>query len=116
MDWSFDSLFYVMFLACFWFGIIWTFIAVFNDLFRRRMAGWAKAAWIALIVVLPLLGVLIYLVTHATTPREDGASVPAAAGRFRPADEIATAARLHDEGRISGEEFERIKHQALMNR
>ncbi|OJF10135.1 PLD nuclease N-terminal domain-containing protein [Couchioplanes caeruleus] len=118
MDWTFGSLFYLMFLACFWFGIIWTFIAVFNDLFRRRMPGGAKAAWVALIVVLPLLGALIYLVTHAAMPR-DGASLPHAPATgsvgpaHRPADEIATAARLHDEGRISVEEFEYIKRQAL---
>ncbi|MFI7602175.1 PLD nuclease N-terminal domain-containing protein [Actinoplanes sp. NPDC049681] len=109
MDWSFDSILYVMFLASFWFGIIWTFIAVFNDLFRRPMPGWAKAGWVALIVVVPLFGVLIYLITHAAKPREGS---PARS----PADEIATAARLHDEGRISGEEFERLKSQALMNR
>ncbi|MEV6598738.1 PLD nuclease N-terminal domain-containing protein [Actinoplanes sp. NPDC051346] len=121
MDWSFGSLFYLMFLTCFWFGIIWTFIAVFNDLFRRDMPGWAKAGWIALIVLLPLLGTLSYLITHATAPR-GGAAVPHApatgsvGSAHRPADEIATAARLQDEGRISVEEFEYIKRQALSSR
>ena len=108
MDWSLGSLFLLTALGCLWFGIIWTFIAVFNDLFRRAMPGWVKACWVALIVVLPLLGTLTYLVTHAAKPRDE------TAGRHvRVADEIATAARLHDEGRISAEEFEYLKSRAM---
>ncbi|MEV4641925.1 PLDc N-terminal domain-containing protein [Actinoplanes sp. NPDC049548] len=108
MDWSPGSLFLLTALGCLWFGIIWTFIAVFNDLFRRPMPGWLKACWVALIVVLPLLGTLIYLVTHASRPQKEAPVRDA-----RAADEIATAARLHDEGRISVEEFEYLKGRAL---
>ena len=55
-------------LICWWFfvfavffGVVWAFI----DNFRRRdHSGWAKAGWAFLILVLPLIGMLIYLVAR----------------------------------------------------
>ena len=44
-----------------WAALIWMFISVFGDIFRRRdMSGLAKAGWVFLIVVLPFLGILFY--------------------------------------------------------
>ena len=46
-----------------WILFIWVAIVVFGDLFRRRdISGWAKAAWVVFIVVIPWIGVLAYLI------------------------------------------------------
>jgi hypothetical protein len=47
----------------FWFMLIWIFISVFADIFRRHdLSGLAKAGWVILIVILPFIGALIYIV------------------------------------------------------
>jgi len=104
----------------FWFAVIWMFIGVFADILRRDMSGWAKAGWIILIVLLPFLGVLIYLIAMPRRARREaelsdywGPTPQRQAQEYRPADEIATAAQLHDQGRISAAEFETLKRQAL---
>ena len=51
--------FFFLFLA------IWMFIAVFADIFSRRdLSGWGKAGWVLLIFVIPLIGILIYLIAR----------------------------------------------------
>jgi hypothetical protein len=103
----------------FWFAVIWMFITVFADILRRDMSGWAKAGWIILIVLLPFLGILIYLIARPRTAPRDvelfdwDTSAQRRTQEYRPADEIATAAQLHDQGRISAAEFEFLKRQAL---
>jgi hypothetical protein len=103
-----------MLVFFFWFAVIWMFITVFADIIRRDMSGWAKAGWVVLIVVLPFLGILVYLVSRPKFPDEDRKfrSHREALG-YSPADDIATAARLHEDGTITADEFERLKHQAL---
>ena len=52
----------MFFLFVIW---IWLLIVVFSDLFRSRdLSGWAKAAWVIGIIVLPYLGVLLYLIVR----------------------------------------------------
>jgi hypothetical protein len=49
--------------------VIWFFvlITVFRDLFRRQdISGWGKAAWMLFVIVLPFLGVLIYIGVHGS--------------------------------------------------
>jgi hypothetical protein len=93
------------------------FIVVVSDVFRRQLSGWAKAGWIFLIIILPFIGVLAYLVARPATESRDviawGPSAPQAAADYRPADEIAKAAQLQDDGRISAAEFEQIKARVL---
>jgi hypothetical protein len=56
--------FYLFFL------LIWMFIATFADIFRRNdLSGWGKAGWILLIFVVPLIGILIYMVTKPASLR-----------------------------------------------
>src|SRR5262245_57764428 len=61
------------FLSGFWYLLIffawliwfWLLITVFSDLFRRHdTSGWAKAAWIIFVILLPYLGVLVYLIAE----------------------------------------------------
>ena len=52
--------------------LIWMFIAVFADLFRRDdLSGGAKAGWILLIFILPLFGILIYVIARPTMTEQD---------------------------------------------
>ena len=101
------------------FAVVWMFIQTFADILRSHRSGLSKARWIALIALLPFFGVLIYVVA---TPRRrlprirpvDGPS--GSAGRVAwpvPADEIAKAAQLCEDGRITAGEFEILRRQAL---
>ena len=54
-----------MFVFFFWFMLIWMFIMVFADIFRRQdLSGGAKAGWVLLIFILPFFGILIYLIAR----------------------------------------------------
>lgn len=105
---------------------IWLAISVFMDIFRRHdMGGFAKALWIILVIVIPLFGVLIYLIVYhksiAERTQKDVAASQAAfdervreaAGTSGPADQIATAHKLLESGAISQQEFDSIKAKAL---
>jgi hypothetical protein len=64
-DFDFGDYFWTMFAAFFWFMLIWMFIAVFADIIRRKdLSGGGKAGWIVLIFILPLFGILIYLIAR----------------------------------------------------
>jgi predicted membrane channel-forming protein YqfA (hemolysin III family) len=109
-----------------WVLYIWVAIIAFTDIFRRRdISGWGKAAWIVLIVIIPWVGVLIYLIanhdgmaernvkdTQAAQAQFDQA-VREAAGKGGPASEIDTAKKLLDSGTITQAEFDAIKAKAL---
>jgi uncharacterized membrane protein YcjF (UPF0283 family) len=109
-----------------WVLFIWIAITVFIDIFRRRdISGWVKAAWVVLIVVLPWIGVLIYLIANhdgMAERNEKQASaaqatfdqaVREAAGKGGPASEIETAKKLLDSGTITQADFDAIKAKAL---
>ena len=103
---------------------IWIAIGVVVDIFRSRdLSGWAKAAWLLLIVILPLIGVLIYLIArghkmqdHAVrqAQEQDAAFrsyVRSAASS--PADDISKLEELRSRGVLTDAEFQRAKEQAL---
>ncbi len=117
MQWTFGTFLWSMLVFFFWFAVIWMFIGVFASIFRSDMSGWAKAGWIFLIVVLPFLGILIYLIAMPKEALQRGDMYPTTSARGttdrRPADEIATAAQLYDQGKINGDEYEYLKRQAL---
>jgi Short C-terminal domain/Phospholipase_D-nuclease N-terminal len=104
---------------------IWIVITVLIDIFRRHdLGGWAKAAWVIFVVILPWLGVLVYLIVEHDGMRErtmkqaqserrafdDHVRDTAAGGS---AAEIAKAKELLDAGTITHEEFEALKAKAL---
>jgi Phospholipase_D-nuclease N-terminal len=105
---------------------IWLAVSCFADIFRRRDAGGGtKALWIILIIVLPYLGVLLYLIANHTGMAERSAKdmaqaedafdqrVRDAAGSKGPAGEIETARKLLADGTIDQAEFDRLKAKAL---
>jgi hypothetical protein len=107
-----------------WVIWIWIAITVLTDVFRRHdIGGWQKAAWVVLVIVVPFLGVLLYLIAHHDGMRERSMRqaeaqkqafdqyVQEAAGGS--AAEIAKAKELLDAGAIDQAEFEAIKAKAL---
>jgi hypothetical protein len=105
---------------------IWLAITCFIDIFRRRdTGGFTKALWVIFIIVLPYLGVLIYLIANHTGMAERQAKdvqeaqqafderVREAAGSGGPASEIEKARGLLESGAINQEEFDRLKAKAL---
>ena len=114
MDWDFGDIILTMFAFFFWFTFIWMFIGAFTDILRRHdLSGWAKAGWIALITILPLLGVLLYMVSRPTPTAEELASEATMGYGYSRADEISKLAALHDKGKLTDEEFNRLKTEAL---
>jgi hypothetical protein len=106
---------------------IWLLIVVFSDLFRSHdLSGWAKAFWVIFIIILPYLGVLIYLIARGGKMHEHAVQdaqaqdlafrqyVQSAAGPTGGvADELARLADLKEKGVIDDAEFETLKAKAL---
>ena len=104
----------------FWFMLIWMFIAVFADVFRRDdLSGWHKAGWLLFVFVLPLIGILVYLIARPKlTPAdervmEQAMRIESGGSPQSTADEIAKLAELRSSGAITDEEFQRLKQKAL---
>ncbi|MGH2594754.1 MAG: PLDc N-terminal domain-containing protein [Actinomycetota bacterium] len=120
-EWSFGSVIWAMIVFFFWLMFIWMFIAVFADIFRRNdISGGVKAGWIILIVILPFLGILIYMIERPKMTDQDRQMLEAAQEQQRrvvgysTAEEIGKLAKLRDEGSITTEEYEEQKKRALM--
>lgn len=116
-------------MVVFFAWIVWILLLfrVFGDLFSRSdISGWGKAGWTALVLVLPFIGVLIYLVAHGgamarrQVEQEQAASAEfasyvrsVASSSDQAAAEIGRAKDLLDSGAITPEEYEKIKQKAL---
>jgi Short C-terminal domain/Phospholipase_D-nuclease N-terminal len=124
-DYPFLDVLWTMIIFFCWVAWIWLLILVFSDLFRRDISGWAKAAWCVFLIILPFLGVLIYLIAEGkemTARRVKDAQVSQAnfdqyvrqvAADGGSAGEIAKAKELLDSGAITAQEFEQLKAKAL---
>jgi hypothetical protein len=127
-DYPFLDVFWTMLIFFFWVIWIWILVTVLIDVFRRHdLSGWGKAAWALFMIVLPYLGVFIYLITQgkemaerrAAEVRESQASFDshvrdvAGSGGAAPADQIAKAKELLDSGAIDQAEFDKLKQKAL---
>ncbi|MFE7135571.1 SHOCT domain-containing protein [Streptomyces sp. NPDC057638] len=126
------NLFWTMLWFFLW--IMWLFLLfkVVTDLFRdHTMNGWAKAGWLVLVIVLPFLGVLIYLIVRGRSMAEreakfakereaefksyirDAAGSGGAAGGTSSTEELHRLAELKDRGALTEEEFQRAKAKLL---
>jgi hypothetical protein len=127
-DYPFLDILGTMLIFFGWVIWFWLLITVFADLFRRHdISGWAKAGWIVFCIILPFLGVLVYLGTQgkhmaernvkdAQAQRAEFDSYVrdvAGSGEGGSASEIAKAKELLDKGAINQAEFEQIKRKAL---
>ena len=117
-------LFFAWFMCLFW---------IFGDLFRSRdIGGWGKTLWCLFLIILPLLGMLVYLIVRGggMTERAESAAIDAqkrqdayirqvasssggGGGGRSATEEIASAKSLLDSGAITSAEFERLKADAL---
>jgi hypothetical protein len=123
-DYPFMDVLWSMIIFFFWVIWIWIVITVLIDVFRRHdIGGFAKALWVIFVVILPWLGVLIYLIVEHDGMRDRGIKqaqaqqqefdqyVRDAAGGS--AAEIAKAKELLDSGAITQAEFDALKAKAL---
>ncbi len=123
-DYPFMDVLWSMIIFFFWVIWIWIVVTVLIDVFRRHdIGGFSKALWVIFVVILPWLGVLIYLIVEHDGMRERGMKqaqaqkdqfdqyVREASGGS--ADEIAKAKQLLDQGAITQEEFDGLKAKAL---
>jgi hypothetical protein len=108
-----------VFLFAAWLMILFVII---GDLFRdHQLSGWAKAAWVVFLIFVPFLAALIYLIARGDGMRERALQhqretqqqvdtyIRQTAGGGSAADELEKLARLHDQKKISDDEFERAK-------
>ena len=65
-DYPFIGVFWSMLIFLAFVCWIMLLFRVFADIFRRHISGWAKAAWSVFVIVLPFLGVLIYLIANGS--------------------------------------------------
>jgi hypothetical protein len=129
-DYPFLDVFWTMLVFFFWVIWIWILITALVDLFGRDdIGGWGKAGWSLFVIVLPYLGVFVYLITQGRAMAERKAahiraSEQALDQRIRrvatydgegggAAQEIASAKQLLDSGAIDQAEFEQLKRKAL---
>jgi putative oligomerization/nucleic acid binding protein/phospholipase D-like protein len=125
-DYPFLDVFWTMILFFLWVAWLVVLFRIIADVFRRHdTSGWVKALWIVFVIVLPFLGVLVYLIANGDEMgRRDLEQTRAARAEFDdyvrsvadsggPAAEIDRAKQLLDSGAISQAEFEAIKAKAL---
>jgi ABC-type multidrug transport system fused ATPase/permease subunit len=112
-----------IFLWVIWF---WILITIFIDIFRSRdLSGWGKALWFIFVLIIPLIGVLVYLIVRGGSMHERAVKeaqqqdeqfrsyVQETAGSQSVADQLAKLADLRDRGVITAEEFDREKAKVL---
>ena len=125
-DYPFLEVLWTMLIFFAWVIWFWILITVFADLFRRDdIGGGAKVLWSIFVIVLPFLGVFIYLLTqNSGMVARKQADAQAAQGQFNDyvrtvassggaAGEIEKAKQLLDSGAITQAEFDAIKAKAL---
>jgi hypothetical protein len=125
-DYPFLDILWTMLIFFLWVAWFWLLITVFADIFRRRdIGGGMKTLWIIFTILLPFLGVFIYLIANNDGMAERNLSqakaqreqfddyVKGVAGSGGAAAEIEKAKSLLDSGAITQAEFDAIKGKAL---
>jgi ABC-type multidrug transport system fused ATPase/permease subunit len=120
------GVFWTIFEIFLWVIWFWILITVFIDIFRSKdLSGWGKALWFIFVLVIPLIGVLVYLIARGGSmherqvrdaqqeQQEFRSYVQEAASSGTSADQLAKLADLRDRGVITAEEFDREKAKIL---
>jgi type VI protein secretion system component VasK len=117
---TFWDIIWSMIFFYFVFMVIWVWISVIGDIFRRNdMSGVSKAIWIIAIIFLPLLGTLIYLITRPKVTAQDvqimtqADAAAKAASQVSSADQIEKLNQLLASGAITQPEYETLKAKAI---
>jgi hypothetical protein len=127
-EWGTGQVFWSMLWFFLWVIWIWMLVVVFGDIFRSRdLGGGAKALWSLFVLVLPFLGVFVYLIARGGSMQERAyqqaseqqermrqyVQDTAGNGHSGAADEITRLADLRSQGVISEAEFAQAKAKAL---
>jgi hypothetical protein len=123
---SFGDVMWSMFVFFLWILWFWMLFTVFADLFSRHdVSGWVKVGWSIFVIILPFLGVFIYLIAEGkgmgeramaraqSAQAQTDAYVRSVAGSGGATDEIARGKELLDSGAITQAEYDQIKAKAL---
>ena len=123
---TFGQVMWSMFIFFAWILFFWLLFTVFGDLFRRHdLSGWAKTGWLVFVIVLPFLGIFVYLIANGKGMGERNiqqaqqaqsqmdAYVRSVATSSDPTEQIAKGKQLLDSGAISQAEFDQLKAKAL---
>jgi hypothetical protein len=117
-------------VSIFWFFLLvawfWLLISIVTDIFRdRSLSGWGKGLWCLFVILLPWLGVLVYLIARGPSMHERSLEharqnerdfqqyVRDAAQPTGMADELTKLADLRDRGAISDADYEAAKARLL---
>jgi hypothetical protein len=125
-DYPLLGLFWTMMIFFLWFAWLMLLFRVFADIFRSQdMGGWAKGLWTIFVILVPFLGVFIYVIVRGRSMRErDLAAVQQrdaefqtyvrqTAGTAGAADELTKLAALRDSGALTDAEFAAQKAKLL---
>jgi hypothetical protein len=125
-DYPFLDVLWTMLIFFAWVIWFWILITVFADLFRRKdIGGGSKVLWTIFVIIVPFLGVFIYLLVNhegmadrsirdvQASQAQMDAHIQSVAGSGGPAAEIERAKALLDSGAIDQAEFDSLKRKAL---
>jgi hypothetical protein len=125
MSYPLLNIFWSMFEFFLWVVWIWIFVMVIFDIFRSRdLSGGAKALWVLFVAIIPVVGVLVYLIVRGGTMHERAAQQAARQDEAirgyvqsttptNTADQLVKLADLRDQGVITADEFAREKEKVL---
>jgi hypothetical protein len=123
---NFSDFFWLLIWSFFFVCYLMVLFQIIGDLFRDKdLSGWWKALWIIFLIIFPFLAAVIYLIARGRgmAERQAGAVqnaqaatdqyIQSVASRGNPAEQIASAKTLLDNGTISQDEFDKLKQKAL---
>ena len=123
---TFGDVMWTMFVFFAWILFFWMLFGVFGDLFGRHdISGWAKAGWTIFVIILPFLGIFVYLISQGKGMGERAQQraqsqqaqvddyVRSVASSGSPTEEIAKGKELFDQGAITQAEYDQLKARAL---
>ena len=123
---SFWDIIWFIFVAYLFFAYLMVLFSVIGDIFRNRdSSGIAKACWIVLLIVLPILTVIVYIIVNGSgmaqrnversqeVQAQQESYIKNVAGGKSPSEQVAQAKSLLDSGAISQAEYESMKAKAL---
>jgi type VI protein secretion system component VasK len=125
---GFSDFFWLLIWSFFLVCYLMVLFQIIGDLFRDKdLSGWWKALWIIFLIIFPFLAAVIYLIARGRgmAERQAGAVqnaqaatdqyIQSVASRGNPAEQIASAKTLLDNGTISQDEFDKLKQKALVS-
>jgi putative oligomerization/nucleic acid binding protein/phospholipase D-like protein len=123
---TFGQVMWSMFVFFAWILFFWLLFIVFGDLFSRHdISGWAKAGWTVFVIILPFIGIFVYLISQGKGMGERSEKraqaqqaevddyVRTVASSDSSAEQIAKGKQLLDSGAITQAEYDQLKSKAL---